>query len=116
MSIKLHTKALEHARQLVHENKVDHQYGQGKESMHGIAPQDALKYLTDHSAHDYGLWFLGMNTHAPENSPEHYLYPIGDFKVLHRALVEKVAKQALKDHHHEIAQAAEELLKKIDKK
>lgn len=116
MAIKLNTKALDFAHELMKTHKVDHHYGQGKESMHGITQPETHEYLKNHTDHEYGLWFLGINTSAAQNSPEQYLYPYGDFQVIHRALVEKISKQAFKDHHHEIAQAAEELLKRIDKK
>lgn len=116
MPIKIHPRGFEFAQSLIKEGKVDHQYGQGKESQHGVTPADTDKYLENHSIHDYGLWFLGINTHAQEGSINQYLYPYGDFEKIHRALVEKIIKQAHKDHHADIVHAAQELLDHIDKK
>jgi hypothetical protein len=112
MPIRLFTKGSENAHKLIKEGKID---THAERIDHHTGQTHIQEYLKNHSVQEYGLWCLATNKHAPENSPEHYLYPYGDFQNVKRSMVIDIEREAGKHRHLDIVAAAQELLKRIDK-
>lgn len=81
------------------------------------APTNTEKdhFFDTHSVKEYGQWFLGRDLNQPETSNKHWVYPYGDFQMVHKGGLEDVVKRANEDQCPEIANAAKELLNLINK-
>ncbi|HVW99823.1 MAG TPA: hypothetical protein VHA52_05250 [Candidatus Babeliaceae bacterium] len=115
MAIKLNEEALSYAEKLI-DGKLEVEHGKKWNwQEHRPTPDESAKFLNTHYLRtEYGLWFLGIDTEKPDTSKEHYVYPYGDLKIVHREALVAARDKANKDGHHEIARAAEKLLKLID--
>lgn len=74
---------------------------------------DELRYLESHSLDEYGNWYLGIDTSAPSNERSRYIYPFGDFNILHESGLITAEEEAKKNGHNEIAEAASKLRTKL---
>ncbi|NDJ86365.1 MAG: hypothetical protein GYB66_10795 [Chloroflexi bacterium] len=92
--MRLNSAALEHAKALIESGHVVHD----SHWTHVQPSQDDEdEFLEHHGWEAYGQWFLGRKDAAPADTKEHYAFPYGDFKSVHRsALV--VAKQEASQH------------------
>lgn len=110
MSVKLNKAALDHAESMIKNGlEVEHDSGNWNEVK--PTPDEHVRFLNTHSLDEYGLWFLGINSDADQNSKDKYLYPYGDFSVLHKSALVAIEQQAAKDH--EIKVAVQKLLSLI---
>ncbi len=116
MSIKLNPKAFEFAQQLIKEGKFES--GSGNQCKKEATIEEVQRYLEDHTFHEYGMWFLGMNTRAPQEQTDHWIYSHGKLNhdIVCRAILINTHKAAAADHHPDIAHAAQHLIDLIDKK
>src|SRR5260221_8729468 len=116
MPIKLNPKSVEFAKQLIKDGKFDGNHG--NQCKKNSTPEEVQRFLEDHTYHEYGNWFLGMNTRAPQEQQDHYVYPHGKLNhaIVCRAILLDTQKAAFADHHKDIAQAAQDLIDLIDKK
>ena len=114
MAIKLNKAAYDHAVEIIKNGlEVEHDVSNWKE----VKPDadEETRYLNTHSLDEYGLWFLGINTDAPQDSKERFLYPYGDFSVLHKSGLIAAEQEAGNKHHHDIKSAAQKLLEMVKK-
>lgn len=112
MKLKLNPEAFEYARYLISQGNVNCQ----QENWHANKPtpeQEDL-YLQDHSLHDYGNWFLAINTIEDDNTKKHFEFPIGNFKDIYRSGIIAAKERAARYKHFDIEQAAAKLLDIID--
>ncbi len=112
MAIKLHQKAFEQSKKLIKAAEYEDFSTDWEE--HNATPDEVDKYIDNHSMQEYGLWFLGVNTDYPENTQEHYEFPYGDLKLVHKSALEAAQEAASAEHLDEIEDAASELIALID--
>lgn len=112
MSIKLNKAAFDHAAEIIKDGlEVEHDTSNWNEVKPTVDEQ--ARYLNTHSLDEYGLWFLGINSDADQNSKDKFVYPYGDFSVLHKSALIVAEQQATQAHAHEIKSAAQKLLAMI---
>jgi len=112
--LKLHKEALDYAKKLIQDGKVNLSEGTWTQDKPNPAEGDA--YLTDHNFNQYGKWFLGLAADTKADTKEHYEFPIGNFKEIYRSGVVAAKQRAGQWKHYDIEKAAGELLKMIDAK
>lgn len=113
MTVKLHRKGYEHARELVRDGRVARDE-RDDWSEHAPTADEENRYLDRHGYDEYGQWFLGVDDEAGEDTKVRYSFPYGDFSRVHRGGVISAESRAAQFDHPEIAKAAKELLELID--
>ena len=112
MAIKLNTAGYEHAESMIKKAvEVEHVSNNWEQVKPTV--DEELHYIEAHSLDEYGQWFLGINTEAPVENRSKYVYPFGDFKVVHVSALIIAEEVAGKKHQHEIKDVAHQLLTKI---
>ncbi len=115
MAIKLNKAAYDHAVEIIKKGlEVEHDTNNWTDV--NPSRDEKIKFLNTHSLEEYGLWFLGIDTDIKEDDSSKFIYPIGDFSVLHKSGLLTAEQQATQKHHHEIKSAAQKLLEMINKK
>lgn len=114
MAIKLNKRAVEHAKKLIKFSEFERCDHNNTWAEDQATIDEEIYYMDNHSMEEFGLWFLGINDEAPANIKEHYEFPYGDFKEVHRCGLEVALKDAAKGKHKEIENAARELIALID--
>lgn len=110
MAIKLHQAGYDHAEDLIEQGvEVEHDENNWDEVKPTI--DDKLNYLDAHSIDEYGLWFLGIDPSKPADNPDKFVYPTGDFNVVQKSALVLAEKNAKRNNHSDIEQAAQRLLK-----
>jgi len=113
MAIELNKAGYERAITMIKDElEVEHDSGNWDE----VAPteNDMIRYLNTHSLAEYGAWFLGVDTDADAHDKSKFLYPFGDFNVLHKSALLLIQKDAEHHHHSEVAAAVKRLLEMIE--
>lgn len=108
MAIKLNQKAVDYAMDRIKSDEVDHLNAPW--SAHKATEDEKDKFIQNHYAQEYGLWFLGENDEEKNGGQEKYAYPTGDLKLIHLTALEETEKEARANGHADIAQAARKLL------
>ena len=113
MAIKFNKEAYDHAVRLI-EGKLE--VNTGNDNWQDIKPTltEEVEFLDAHTLHEYGLWFLGINTEADPESKNKYEYPYGDLKIVHESALLASLEKAEKHNHHEIKKHIQELLDMIE--
>lgn len=115
MSIKINQAAYDYAVEIINDGlEVEHNTSNWKEVKPDV--DETARYLNTHSLDEYGLWFLGINSDADQNSKDKFVYPFGDFAVLHKSALIAAEQESGNKHHHEIKQAVQKLLAMINHK
>ena len=112
MAIKLNIPGFEHAESMIKKGvEVEHTSNNWEDVKPTV--EEELHYIETHSLDEYGQWFLGINTDAPEDKRSKYVYPFGDFKVVQESALIIAEEVAGKKHHDEIKDVAHQLLTKL---
>lgn len=114
MKINLQKQAVDQAEKLINAGQVSGHDANWENEMPTI--DETEYYIETHYMTEYGKWFLGVDTTAPKEFKEHYVYPYGDLKVVQRSALVDSHKKAEKAGHSEIAKEAKRLLELFDKK
>ena len=64
----------------------------------------------------YGDWHLAVDPDASEETKGRYHFPYGDFSTVNRAALIHAKQRASQNDHDEIAEAADDLLQRLDEK
>ncbi len=107
MPLKLNAKAVEYAKQMIQQGRID---TQGDWASNQPTAQSENDFLADNDYDAYGNWFLGENSDANPDTKERYEFPIGNFKKIFRSGLIAAEQRAGQYHHEEIKAAAKELL------
>ena len=112
MAIILNEAGFDHAKRLIEKcfevSRDPSNWGEVKSSIDEI-----INYLDSHKLEEYGLWFLGFDTEAPQDERSKYIYPFGDFNLVQESALIFVEKEASEKGHEEIKIAAGELLENL---
>ncbi len=69
-----------------------------------------------HGYDGYGAWHLAVDPDASEETKKRYAFPYGDFNKVNRAALIHGKQRAVQNDHDEIAEAADDLLRRLDGK
>ncbi|MBD3231475.1 hypothetical protein GF322_02315 [Candidatus Dependentiae bacterium] len=113
MAIKLNAAGYDNAKKLIKSFEVECDPNNWEEVKPSI--DEILRYLDSHKLEEYGLWFLGIDTQAPNDQRSKYVYPYGDFNLVQESALILAERQATEKNHDEIKKAAHELLQELAK-
>jgi hypothetical protein len=111
-NLEINHEAFAYAKELIAQGKVNCQERNWSENKPTPEAEDV--YLLDHTFDEYSKWFLATKEEASGNTKEHYEFPIGNFDEIFRSGVIAARARAAQFKHHEIEEAAAELLDLID--
>lgn len=114
MAIKFHKSGFDNAVRLINAGQIetfDADWNEEKPTL-----EELVYFINHHEMGEFGRWFLGVDDAFPADAKEHYIYPHGDFKTVQKCALVHTHKEAQKNGHHEIANAAKQLIEMIDKK
>ncbi len=115
MAIKLNKSAYEHAVEII-KNGLEVEPDTNRSWEEEKATDDEeIRYLNTHTLNEYGLWFLGVDTDADPEDRSKFVYPFGDFNVVHKSALLVAKKEAAKNGDKEIEEAARKLLEMVDR-
>ena len=114
MAIKFNKHAFDHALELIKVGEVEREKKWNWES-HKATLNDTVRFLDTHNMDEYAQWFLAENTEIDKNNKDRYLFPYGDFAIVHRNGIQAAFDKAQKEGNREVADAARKLLDIIDK-
>jgi hypothetical protein len=114
MTVKLHNSALAYAEQLVREGHlVDDERDAWSEDHPSTRAEN--EFIEERGIVEYGKWHLGVDdTHSPQTK-EHYKFPYGDFRDVHRCAVLSAESRAGQYKYADIARAAAHLHGMMDR-
>lgn len=72
--------------------------------------------IDQHGYDGYGEWHLGVDPDASAQTRGRYRFPYGDFSTVNRAALIHAKQRATQNDHDEVADAADELLSRLDGK
>jgi hypothetical protein len=83
MAVKVNDRAFEYAKELVGR---DHYVYDGRDawSEHQPSAAEENRFIEQHGFGEYALWHLGADDEAPDDTKDHYKFPYGDFRRVHR--------------------------------
>lgn len=111
MAIKLNKAGYERAVEIIKNGlEVEHNADMNAWDAIKATANEEERYLDTHDLDEYGQWFLGVDTDADPKDRSKYLYPFGDFSVLHKSALLVAQQQAAQKNQTEIASAAQKLL------
>jgi hypothetical protein len=77
---------------------------------------DGNAEIEKHGYEGYGAWHLAIDADANENTKGRYRFPYGDFTKVNRAALIHGKQRAAQNDHHEIEQAFDDLLQRLDQR
>ena len=110
--MSVNTQAVKKAKDLIkkHQYVIDSDWSESQPST-----DEENKYLDQHDWDAYGQWHLALDSGGGDETKEHYNFPYGDFRRVHRSGLIAAKQRAAQNHYREVEQAADELLKMLDK-
>lgn len=108
---RLNQAALSKARQLIDDGRYD-----SRTEWSDAAPSAAegTDQIDRHGYDAYGEWHLGIDENASPETKGRYGFPYGDFSQVNRAALIHAKQRAVQNDHDEIAEAADQLLDRLD--
>lgn len=112
MSLKVNQQALDYAKHLIDEGEyaINTVWSTNEPS-----PDQENRYLDAHGWGDYANWYLAVDSDDSTDTKEHYKFPYGDFKRVHRSGVIAAKRRAAQNDDAEVVRAADELLDLFDR-
>src|SRR5262245_50028248 len=114
MAVKLNKAGFDRAMSIIRNGlEVEHD----SNNWEAVKPSkdQMVKFLNTHSLEEYGQWFLGIKSEVDAKDSSKYVYPWGDFSVLHKSALMATDKQAAQNNDSEIKSAVQKLLEMISK-
>ena len=110
-SYRVHRAGVDHARQLIDRGLVDVDTPWSDDAPSAAEAND---FIGRHDIDAYGEWHLAEDTDASEGTKGRWRFPYGDFTKLNRAALIHAKQRAAQNGHDAIAEAADELLGRLD--
>jgi hypothetical protein len=101
MSVKLNTRAFDHAKALVDAGLVVID-DRDTWSEHQPSAQEEDAFIERHGFGEYGRWHLGIDSAHPEGTKGHYKFPYGDFEKIHRCALLSAESRAGQYKYYDI--------------
>lgn len=110
-SYRVNDAAVARARSLID----DGSYDDTTEWSDAAPSTDRENEVVDEEGYDgYGEWHLAVDPDASEDTKGRYAFPYGDFSTVNRAALIHAKQRASQNDHDEIAEAADDLLRRLD--
>jgi hypothetical protein len=71
-------------------------------------------HIDAHGYDGYGAWHLAVDPEASEDTKKRYAFPYGDLRRVNRAALIHAKQRAVQNDHPEVADAADDLLRRLD--
>jgi hypothetical protein len=71
-------------------------------------------HIERHGYDGYGQWHLAIDMDASQDTKDRYGFPFGDFQRVNRAALIHAKQRASQNDHAEVAEVADDLLKRLD--
>jgi hypothetical protein len=113
MAVKRYESGVRHARTLIDEGRVVLDERDAW-SEHQPSAQDENDFIRTHGWSEYGRWHLGIDDEAAEETKQHWKFPYGDFRNVHRCALLSAESRAGQYKYHDIEQAAAHLHGMLD--
>jgi len=113
MSITLNKAAVAFAKELIKNGKTKNDEGHWGQHNPDSAVENA--FLQKHELAEYAQWHLGEDKSHGADTKGRYKFPYGDFKTVHRDGLIAAKERAAQQGYHDIEQAADELLRALEK-
>lgn len=113
MAIIVNKAGYDHAISIIKKGlEVDHSATNWEE----VRPSrdEEVRFLNTHSLDEYGQWFLGIKTDSDPQDTKKFVYPFGDFSILHKSALIAAEKNGAQFGHEEIKAVAHKLLEMIN--
>lgn len=111
MAIKLNKVGFDNAAAII-KNGLEVEHDTKWESVKPTRDEQA-RFIETHDLDEYGSWFLGIDADKDPKSITKFVFPFGDFSVLHKSALIVAEKEATKLNAAEIKAAAQKLLDMI---
>jgi hypothetical protein len=110
--MNVNKQAVKKAKDLIkkHQYVIDSDWSEAQPSS-----DDENKFLDRHDWDDYGQWHLALDSSGTDETKDHYNFPYGDFRRVHRSGLIAVKQRAAQNDYWEVEQVADELLEMLDK-
>ena len=111
--VKLNRSAVEHAQKLIEQGKLVADE-RDDWSEHQPSAEDENRFVEKHGWKEYGLWHLGVDDDAREETKGHYKFPYGDFAKVHRCALLAAESRAGQYDYADVAEAAHKLHESLE--
>jgi hypothetical protein len=108
MAVKLNDRAFDHAKKLINDGKFVFD-DRDAWSEHQPSAADENSFIEKHGYREYGLWYLGIDDEAPDDTKSHYKFPYGDFRKVHRCGLLAAESRAGQRKYYDIERAVAHL-------
>jgi hypothetical protein len=112
-SYRVNKSGVTKARELIDSGKYD---VETEWSDAAPSADDENAQIERHGYDGYGAWHLAVDPDASEETKKRYAFPYGDFAKVNRAALIHAKQRAVQNDHDEIAEAADDLLRRLDGK
>lgn len=112
MTVQVNKSALSYAKKRIRDGdySADTDWSDSQPST-----DDENKYRDQHGWDEFSNWYLAVDTDSDKDTKEHYKFPIGDFRKVHRSGVIAAKQRAAQNDYGSVEAAADELLKLLDR-
>lgn len=110
---QVNEEGVEKARKLIDDGDVD---TTTEWSDAAPSPDEENDVIESHGYDGFGRWHLAIEEGASEETKGRFGFPYGDFRKLNRAALIHAKQRAAQNDHDDIAQAADDLLQRLDDK
>ena len=110
---RVNRDAIAQARKLIDDGKYD-----ADTEWSDAAPSvdDENAEIEKHGYEGFRTWYLAVDPEANEETKKRYAFPYGDFSTVNRAALIHGKQRAVQNGHDAIAEAADDLLGRLDGK
>jgi hypothetical protein len=110
---RVNKAGVDKARKLIEDGKYDDTTEWSDAAPSAAEGNDEIE---KHGYDGFGAWHLAIDTEASEETKDRYGFPYGDFSKVNRAALIHAKQRATQNGHDAIADAADALLERLDKK
>jgi hypothetical protein len=108
MAVRLYNAGYDHARKLVEEGHVVLD-DRDAWSEHQPSAREENDFIAEHGWDAYGRWHLGVDDERPRTTKEHWKFPYGDFKDIHRCAILSAESRAAQRKYEDVKSAVAHL-------
>jgi hypothetical protein len=108
MAVRLHNPGYEYARKLIDGGHVVLD-DRDAWSEHQPSTREENEFIAEHGWDAYGRWHLGVDDESRKDTKEHWKFPYGDFKDVHRCAVLSAESRAAQRKYDDIKTAVAHL-------